>query len=215
MAKIITALEAADLIHDGMALMVGGFACCGAPHKIIDAIIKKGTKNLTLIGNDGGFCDYGVGLLIHNKQVRKIIASFVGLNPDIPEKMNAGELEVQLIPQGTLAEAIRAGGAGLGGVLTPTGIRTVAAQGKQTITVDGREYLLEKPLHADVSLIAGYKIDRAGNIWYKGTMRNFNMVMATAADLVIAEGENIVGIGEIEPENVATPGIFVDYIVEG
>ena len=162
---------------------------------------------------------YGVAKLVHNKQIKKLIATHVGLNPEVAtQSMVDGTLEVQLIPQGSLAEMIRAGGGGLGGVLTPAGVGTIVEDspyclGKQTI--DGRDYLLMKPIHADFAVICGAKIDKAGNVWYKGNTSNFNLVMATAADTVIAEAEEIVEIGEIEPENVRTYGVFVDYVVEG
>lgn len=226
MAKIIPIEEAVKLIPDGASVMFGGFLGCGSAHKFIDALSKSGVKDLTIIANDGsipggplGEDFYGIAKLIHNKQVKKLIASHVGLNPDVAaQSMVDGTLEVVLIPQGSLAEMIRANGAGLGGVLTPTGVGTIIEDspyclGKQTI--DGRDYLLMAPLHADFAVIGGYKIDKAGNVWYKGSTSNFNIVMATAADTVIAEGENIVEVGEIAPEDVRTFGVLVDYIVEG
>ena len=157
--------------------------------------------------------------LIHNGQVTHLIATHVGLNPEVAARMNDGSMKVDLIPQGSLAEMIRAGGAGLGGVLTPTGVGTIVEDNKDfvlgKVTVDGREYLHMRPVKADVALISGYRIDKAGNVWYKGTTRNFSLPMATAADLVIAEADNVVEIGEIEPENVHTYGVFVDYVVDG
>lgn len=208
-----------------MTIMVGGFMGCGNPHHIVDALAKSGVKDLTLICNDGSMLNgpdgsdyYGVAKLIHNKQIKKLIASHVGLNPEVAEQMNAGTLEVALIPQGSMAEMMRAGGGGLGGVLTTTGFGTLVEESEYVhgvIEVDGKEYLLMRPLHADVALINGYKIDKNGNVWYKGDTRNFNVLMATAADLVIAEADNIVEIGEIEPENVVTQSILVDYIVKG
>ena len=225
MAKFVTVEEAVALIPDGATIMCGGFMGCGNAHKIIDALSKSGKGNFTLISNDGsmpggplGEDYYGVAKLIHNKQVKHLIATHVGLNPEVAQQMNEGTLKVDLIPQGSLAEMIRADGAGLGGVLTPTGVGTIVEDspfclGKQTI--DGKEYLLMKPLHADFALLGGHMIDKFGNIWYKGTTRNFNIVMATAADVVIAEADNVVEIGDIEPENVVTSGAFVNYIVDG
>ena len=225
MAKIITPKEAAALIPDGAAVMFGGFMGCGNAHKVISELAALGTKNLIMICNDGSMMNgpngdeyYGVSKLIHNKQVKKLIASHVGLNPEVAEQMNAGTLEVVLIPQGSLAEMMRAGGAGLGGVLTPTGYGTIIQEADHVhsvIEIDGKNYLLEKPVRADFAVISGYKIDKAGNIWYKGTTRNYSQVMATAADTVIAEAVNLVDIGVIEPENVVTQGILVDYIAYG
>ncbi|MDD5903398.1 MAG: CoA transferase subunit A [Clostridium sp.] len=226
MPKFISIEEAVKLIPDGATVMFGGFMGCGNAHRFIDALSKSGVKDLTYIGNDGvcpggpmGEEYYGAAKLIHNKQVSRMIASHVGLNPEVAQQsMVDGTLEVTLIPQGSLAEMIRAGGAGLGGVLTPTGVGTIIEEsplclGKQTI--EGKDYLLMKPLHADFAVIGGAKIDRYGNVWYKGSSQNFNIVMATAADVVIAEAEEIVEIGDIAPEDVRTPGIFVDYVVEG
>ena len=215
MATLVSVEEAAGLIKDGDTVMIGGFMGCGNPHKVIDALVKKGTKNLTVMCNDGAYPEFGVAKLIANGQVKKLIATHVGLNPEVGKRMNSGELQVELIPQGTFVERIRCGGNGMGGFLTPTGFGTIVADGKQVISLDGKDYLLELPLKAHVALICGNKIDPIGNIWYKGATRNFNVVMATAADLVIAEADNVVGLGEIEPENIVTQGIFVDYIVDG
>jgi len=215
LSKVVTVTEALLKIKDGMTIMCGGFLGLGAPNKFLLALSQTGVKELTIICNDGSKPGMGLAHLITNGQVKKLIATHIGVNPEVGKKMNAGELEVTLVPQGSLAEMIRAGGAGLGGILTPTGFGTIVAEGKQTIVVDGKNYLLEKPLRADVALINGCKVDKAGNIWYRGTARNFNVVMATAADFVIAEADNVVEIGSIEPENVVTPGILVDYIVDG
>ena len=215
MAIILSVDDAVDMIKDGMTIMIGGFMGCGNPHKIIDAISQKGTKDLTMICNDAAWPGYGVAKLVEKRQLKKLIASHVGLNPQVGQQMSDRIMEVELIPQGTLAERIRCGGAGLGGFLTPTGLGTIVEKDKQIIKANGGEYLLEEPLRADVALICGNKIDRNGNVWYKGNSRNFNVVMATAAEMVIAEADHLVEIGEIEPENVATPGIFVDYIVNG
>jgi len=215
MKKIITAMEAVEHIQDGCSIMVGGFLGVGTPEKLIDAIIEKGVKDLTIIANDTSFVDKGVGRLVANKQVKRVITSHIGTNAETGNQMNSGELDVELVPQGTLAERIRAKGAGLGGVLTPTGIGTVVAEGKESLTIDDREYLVEKPLGADVALIGGYVVDVHGNTSYKSTSRNFNPLMATAADIVIVGAEEVVEAGEISPEEVVTPKIFVDYIVKG
>jgi acetate CoA/acetoacetate CoA-transferase alpha subunit len=215
MNKVITIDEAIDKIQDGMTIMVGGFLGCGNPHRLVDKLVEKGTKDLTLICNDSSFPDYGVGKLIVNKQIKKLIASHVGTNPETGRQMNEGEMEVVLVPQGTLAEQVRAGGSGLGGFLTPTGVGTVVEEGKQKIEIDGIQYLLELPLKADVALIAGQTADKFGNIEYFGATRNFNQLMATAADLVIAEVEEIVEVGELDPNQVVTPGIFVTHLVNG
>ncbi len=215
MKKIVTIDEAIDKIQDGMTLMVGGFLGCGSPHNLIDALVEKGVKNLTLICNDSGFPEIGVGKLVVNKQIKKLIASHIGTNRETGNQMNAGEMEVVLVPQGTLAEQVRAGGAGLGGFLTPTGVGTVVEEGKEKIVIDGKTYLLELPLKADVALIAGAKVDKFGNIVYSGATRNFNNLMATAADTVIVEAGKIVEVGELNPNDVITSGIFIDYIVDG
>ncbi|MDY0165840.1 MAG: acetate CoA-transferase subunit alpha [Thermoguttaceae bacterium] len=215
MNKLITLDEAAGKVKDGMTVMVGGFLGCGNPHRMIDKLVERGVKDLTLICNDTGFPEVGVGKLVVHKQFRKVIASHIGTNPETGRQMNEGELEVVLVPQGTLAEQVRAGGAGLGGILTPTGVGTVVEQGKDLIEVDGAKYLLEKPLRADVALIAGQTVDRYGNIVYRGATRNFNNIMATAADVVIVEAEEVVEAGQLDPNHVVTPGIFVTYIVNG
>lgn len=225
MAKLVSIDEAVALIPDGATIMFGGFMGCGNAHQLVAALAQSGKKNFTMICNDASMPNgpdgddyYGVAKLIHNKQVKKLIASHVGLNPEVAQQMNEGTLEVVLIPQGSLVEMIRAGGAGLGGVITSTGLGTLVEDGEHVhskIEIDGKSYLVEKPLHADVAVISGYKIDKCGNVWYKGTTRNFNHVMATAADLVIAEANNLVEVGDIAPEDVVTPGVFVDYMVEG
>jgi acetate CoA/acetoacetate CoA-transferase alpha subunit len=215
MNKVVTMDQALEHIKDGMTVMIGGFLGVGNPHKIIDAMVEKGVKDLTLIANDTAFPDVGLGKLIVNKQVKKAIVSHIGTNPETGRQMNEGEIEVILVPQGTLIEQIRAGGAGLGGVLTPTGVGTVVEEGKQKLTIDGKEYLLEKPLKADVALIFGSIVDKKGNVFYKKATRNFNVFAATAAETVIVEAEKLVEVGEIQPETVMTAGIFVDYIVRG
>lgn len=213
--KIISVAEAAAKIRSGSTLMYGGFIGVGTPDKIVDKLVETKTGELTLIGNDTGKPGKGVSKLIDAGLVKKVIASHIGTNPRTGELMGKGELEVELVPQGTLAERIRAGGFGLGGILTPTGIGTDVAKGKRIIEVDGKEYLLETPLRADVAIISGSVVDKAGNVYYKGTTRNFCPLVATAADIVIVYAEKTVEAGEIPPEQVMTPGIFVDYIVEG
>lgn len=217
--KIMTAQEAVADIHDGATIMVGGFMACGTPEILIDALVEKNVKNLTIICNDAGVPGRGVGKLLSNGQIKTLIASHVGLNPEVAQRMNTDveedKLECILVPQGTLAERVRAGGAGLGGFLTPTGVGTIVADGKQVINIDGRDYLLEKPLKADFALIRGSVTDKFGNTTYNGTTRTFNPMMATAADYVIVGACEIVEIGDIHPNNVVTSGIFVDAIVGG
>lgn len=215
MNKVISIDEAVNKIEDGMTIMVGGFLGCGSPHRIIDALAEKGVKDLTLISNDSSFVDMGVGKLVVNKQIKKLIASHIGTNRETGNQMNSGEMEVVLVPQGTLAEQIRAGGTGLGGILTPTGVGTVVEEGKEKMEIDGVEYLLELPIKADVALISGETVDKLGNVKYFGATRNFNSLMASAAEVTIVEAENIVEVGEIDPDNVVTPGIFVNHIVDG
>lgn len=212
MNKRISYADAAAKITDGMTLMIGGFLGNGAPDKIIDELVKSGVKNLTLIVNDSGFPDKGCGKLVSNNQVKKLIVSHIGTNPDSGRKMNNGEMEIEFSPQGTLAERVRCGGSGLGGVLTPVGIGTVIEEGKQIINVDGKPYLLEKPLCADIALLRASLGDEKGNLVYMGTMQNFNPLMAMAADTVIAEVDEVVPVGEISPERVHTPHIFIDHI---
>lgn len=212
MDKRISLQDAVSKVKDGMVVMVGGFLGAGSPTAILDALAESGVKDLTLICNDTAYPDVAHGKLITNKQVKKLIVSHIGTNPNTSEQMNSGELKIEFAPQGTLAERIRAAGAGLGGVLTTTGMGTVVAEGKETVTVDGKTYLLEKPLKADVALIGATIADESGNLVYVGTTQNFNPLMATAADLVIAEAEKVVKVGEIAPEAVHTPAMFVDYI---
>lgn len=215
MAKIISAVEAAAMVKENMTVMVGGFLGCGTPQTLVDEVLVAGTKDLTLICNDTAFPDAGVGKLIVNKQFKKIIVSHIGTNPETGRQMNAGELDVDLVPQGTLAERIRSAGFGLGGILTPTGVGTPVEAGKQKLTIEGKDYLLELPLKADVALIKAYKADKAGNLVYRCAARNFNPLMATAATVVIVEAQQIVETGEIDPDEVMTPGIFVNYLVQG
>ena len=212
--KIVSMEEAISHIKDGMTIHIGGFLACGTPENIVTALIEKGVKDLTIVGNDTGFVDKGIGRLIVNNQVKKVIASHIGTNPETGRRMQAGEMEVELVPQGTLAERVRAAGYGLGGVLTPTGLGTVVQEGKSIINVDGRDYLLEKPIKADVAVLFGSKVDEQGNVICEKTTKNFNPLMATAADLVIVEALEIVPAGSLSPEHLDISRIFVDYIVE-
>lgn len=215
MKKYISADDIAAKLHDGMTIMIGGFMANGAPEGLIDVLLDNNIKNITLISTDTGTPTNGSGRLISNKRISKLFASHIGTNPETGKQMNAGEIDVELVPQGTLAERIRAGGAGLGGVLTPTGLGTSIAENKQVLTIDGKSFLLEKPIRADIAFIRGSIVDTKGNVFYKKTTQNFNPLMATAADLVIVEAEKLVEPGEIEPECVHTPGIFVDHIFQG
>jgi len=212
-SKLVSIEEAVSHIKDGMSLMFGGFMAIGTPDALVDEILKRGIKDLTLIGNDTGKPGIGVGKLISAKLVRKCIVTHIGTNPETGKMMISGEMEVVLVPQGTLAERIRAGGAGLGGFLTQTGLGTEVQDGKDILNIDGRDYILEKPIRADVAIVKGAVVDLSGNMTYHGTMRNFNPIVATAADIVIAEGMEIVEPGDIDPNHVITPGLFVDYVV--
>ena len=214
MSKLRTIEEVTRELKDGQVLMIGGFIAAGTPEIFIDALIEKGVRDLTVIANDTSFPDRGIGRLVTSKQVKKCIVSHVGTNRETGRQMHSGEMEVDLVPQGTLAERVRAAGAGLGGVLTPTGVGTVIEEGKQKLTVDGREYLLELPLRADIALLLAHKADKYGNLVYRRAARNFNPLMAMAADLVIVAAEEIVEVGELDPDAVVTPGALVDYIVK-
>lgn len=214
MSKVISIEEAVSHIKDGMTIMFGGFLGVGSAVKVIEAIANKGVKNLTLIGNDSAYPNKAIGMLISNHQVKKLYASHIGTNADTIQQFNDKELEIEFCPQGTLAERIRCGGAGLGGVLTQTGLGTVVEEGKRKIEIEGKEYLLEMPLHADVPLIGASICDEFGNCIYKGTTQNFNPMMATAADLVIVETKELVPTGDIPMEQIHTPGVYVDYIVK-
>ncbi|MFA6647178.1 MAG: 3-oxoacid CoA-transferase subunit A [Candidatus Izemoplasmatales bacterium] len=202
-----------DILKDGISIMVGGFLTNGTPETLIDYVVESKVKNLTIICNDGGYEDKGVGKLIVNNQVRKLIASHIGTNPYVGQLMQEGKIEVELVPQGTLAERIRAFGAGLGGILTPTGLDTIVESNKQVLEVNGKKYLLEEPLGADLALLGGAVVANNGNLKYKETMRNFNPVMATAAEIVVVEP--FIRVEEIDPEDVITPYPFVDYILVG
>lgn len=211
--KKISAKEAVSLIKDGDSIMMGGFLGCGTAHNCVEALLEQGTKNLTMIGNDTAMADYSYGKLIVSGQVKKVIATHIGTNKETGRLMSEGQLEVDLVPQGTLAERIRAGGYGLGGVLLSTGLGTDVAKGKDIVKVDDKEFLLEKPLRAKIALLYATKADKYGNLTYDGTTRNFNVVMAMAADIVIVEVEEFID-GAIKPNLVVTPGVVVDYIVE-
>jgi acetate CoA/acetoacetate CoA-transferase alpha subunit len=214
MQKGTTCSRAVELIPDGASLMIGGFMGSGAPHRLIDELVRQGKKNLTVISNDTGMPGYGGVKLLANHQIKKLYATHIGQTPETGRQMIAGEMEVELCPQGTFVERIRAGGYGLGGVLTPTGLGTIVAEGKRVIEVNGKEYLLETPLRADFALIGAFRCDYLGNVEYLLTGRNFNQAMAMAADTVIVEAEHIVPVGVIFPDLVATPFVCVDYIVE-
>ena len=210
---ILTPAQAVAKIKSGMTLMIGGFLAAGSPHKILNELAASDITDLTIICNDTAFPDRGIGLLIAAKKVKKVIVSHIGTNPLTIEQFNNKETEVVFVPQGTLAEQVRCGGSGLGGVLTPTGLGTVVAEGKQVINLDGKDYLLEKALRGDIALLGSTIADTVGNLHYKGTTHNFNPLMAMACDTVIAEPEELVQAGDILMENVHTQGILVDYLV--
>jgi acetate CoA/acetoacetate CoA-transferase alpha subunit len=205
--------EAVAQIPDGASLMIGGFMGVGTPHRVIDELVRQGKKDLTVIANDSAMPGVGIGKLVTANRVRKVVASHIGLNPETQQKMLAGAMDVELVPQGTLIERIRAAGVGLGGVLTPTGVGTEVEAGKRKIDVEGRTYLLETPLRADFALIEAFLADYLGNLTYALTARNFNPVIAMAATTVIVEAEHIVPVGMISPDNVMTPAPLVDYVV--
>ena len=216
MNKVLeSAEEAVSPIPDGATIMMGGFGLCGIPETLIAALRARGTKGLTVISNNAGIDDFGIGVLLKSRQVRKMISTYVGENKEFERQFLTGELEVELVPQGTFAERIRAGGAGIGGFFTPTGYGTLIAEQKETRTIDGMPYVLEQPLTADFAFVKAWKGDRAGNLVYRKTARNFNPVMATAARVTIAEVEHLVEPGDIDPDHVVTPGIFVRHILQG
>lgn len=215
MNKLISMEEAVNLVRDGDTVMVGGFLGVGTPERLIDALIEKGVKDLTLICNDTAFVDRGVGKMVVAKMFKKIMTSHIGTNKETGRQMLEGETEVELIPQGTLVEQIRAGGYGLGGVLTKTGLGTEVEKGKLTINIDGQTYLLEKPIRANVALLFAERADEKGNLTFHGATRNFNTYMGAAADISIVEAQEIVKVGEINPDDVVVPGIFVTHIIDG
>ncbi len=210
---VVSPQEAVKRINRGATIMVGGFNYGGIPYTLVDALLDAGTDGLTLIANDTAYENVGHGKLVTQGRIKKIIASHVGLNKKTGELYHSGKIEMELAPQGTFVERIRAGGYGLGGFLTPTGVGTVVEEGKQVLEVGGRKFILELPLRADVALVRAYRADRMGNLVYHGTNRNFNPAMATAADIVIAEVDSIVDVGELDPNDIVTPGILVDMLV--
>ncbi|MFM2066645.1 MAG: hypothetical protein RLZZ584_1554 [Pseudomonadota bacterium] len=213
MSKTITAAAAVARIPDGAVLMIGGFMGVGTPHRLVDEIVRQGKRDLTVIANDTARPGVGIGKLISARLCKRVIVSHVGTNPETQAQMIAGELEVELAPQGTLAERVRAGGYGLGAVVTPTGVGTVVAEGKRTIEIDGRTFLLEMPLHADFALVNARQADHIGNLAYALTARNFNPLIAMAADVVLAEPQEIVPVGVIPPDAVMTPSVVVTHII--
>lgn len=213
MSKVIPIMDVQSHLSDGMTILFGGFMGIGTPNRLVQAILDSGVKDLTIIGNDTAFVDTGVGPLIANKRVKKVIASHIGTNAETGRQMISGELEVELVPQGTLIERIRAGGAGLGGVLTPTGVGTVVEEGKQTLELEGKKYLLEKPIKADIAIIGAHLADKKGNLTYQLTTRNFNPIIAFSAEKTFVEPEQIVEIGDIQPDHVVTPAALIDYII--
>ncbi len=216
MNKVLaSAEEAVERIPDGATIMMGGFGLCGIPETLIAALKARGTRGLTVISNNAGVDDFGIGVLLRARQVRKMISTYVGENKEFERQFLSKELEVELVPQGTFAERIRAGGAGIAGFFTPTGYGTIVSEGKETRVIDGKPYVLESPLKADFAFVKAWRGDRAGNLVYRKTARNFNPVMATAAAVTIAEVEHLVEPGELDPDHVVTPGIFVQHILQG
>ena len=202
-------------LRDGMTVMMGGFGLCGIPENLIAAVRRKGTKGLIVISNNAGVDDWGIGVLLQTRQVKKMISTYVGENKLFEQLVTSGELELELVPQGTFAERLRAGGAGIPAFYTPTGYGTMVSEGKETREFDGRPYVLERAFHADLAFVKAWKGDRWGNLIYRKTARNFNPMMATAADYVVAEVEELVELGEFDPDNVHTPGICVNAIFQG
>ena len=214
--KVVTDADAAVAnIPDGAVLMLGGFGLCGIPENCISALLRKGISDLTCISNNAGVDDFGIGLMLKTRQVRKMISSYVGENAEFERQLLSGELEVELIPQGTLAERIRAGGAGIPAFFTPAGVGTEVAEGKETRTFHGKQYLMEEWLRADFSLVKAWKGDTAGNLVFRGTARNFNPMMAAAGKITIAEVEELVPVGSLDPNEIHTPGIYVQRIFQG
>lgn len=213
--RIASANEAIANLRDGMTVLMGGFGLCGIPENLIAALRRKGTKDLTVVSNNAGVDDFGIGLLLQNHQVKKMISTYVGENKLFERLVLGGELEVELNPQGTLAERLRAGGAGIPAFYTPTGFGTMVGEGKETREFDGRQFVLERALRGDFAFIKAWKGDRWGNLVYRKTARNFNPMMATAADCVVAEVEVLVEPGQLDPDTVHTPGIFVNAIFQG
>ena len=216
MNKVLPSAEAAAaLVPDGASIMMGGFGLCGIPENLIRALHLRGTGGLTVISNNAGVDQFGAGVLLHAKQIRKMISTYVGENKEFERQFLSGEIEVELVPQGTFAERMRAAGAGIEGFFTPTAYGTIVAEGKETRIINGKGYVLEQPLRADFAFVKAWKGDRAGNLIYRRTARNFNPVMATAARITIAEVEQLVEPGELNPDAIVTPGIFVKHIIQG
>ena len=213
--RIANADAAIEKLSDGATILVGGFGTCGNPENLINAVYRKGTKNLTCVSNNVGMADFGLGMLASERRVKKLICSFPGQNKAAEQQVLRGEIEIELNPQGTLVERMRAGGAGIPAFYTPTGVGTVVAEGKEVREFNGRKYLLEHSLRGDFAFIKAWKGDRWGNLVYRKTARNFNPVMATAADYVIAEVEELVDLGQLDPDSIHTPGIFVNAIFQG
>ena len=213
--RIASAAAALEKLTDGMTILMGGFGLCGIPENLIAALREKGAKNLTIVSNNAGVDDFGIGLLLQNRQVKKMISTYVGENKLFEQLVLSGELQVELNPQGTLSERLRAGGAGIPAFYTPAGVGTTVAEGKETREFDGRQYVMERGLRGDFAFIKAWKGDRWGNLLYRKAARNFNPMMATAADYVIAEVEELVELGSLNPECIHTPGIFVDAIFQG
>ena len=211
-----TATEALQgLLHDDMTIAAGGFGLCGIPENLIQALVDSGVKGLTIVGNNAGVDDFGMGLLLKTRQVKKVIASYVGENKEFERQVLAGELELQLTPQGTLAEKLRAGGAGIPGFYTRTAYGTKLAEGKDTKSFDGKDYVLERAIHADLSIVKAWKGDRSGNLVYRKTARNFNPMIATCGKVTVAEVEQLLEVGALDPEQVHTPGVYVDRVIQG
>ncbi len=216
MEKVVkNAMEAIRDVGDGATIMLGGFGLCGIPENLIQAVKEKGIRDLICISNNAGVDDFGIGILLQTRQVKKMISTYVGENDIFEKQCLSGELDVELVPQGTFAERLRAGGAGIGGFFTPTGYGTVVAEGKEVKIIDGKEYILEYPLKAEFAFVKAYKGDKMGNLIYRKTARNFNPMMATAAKITIAEVEELVEVGELDPETIVTPGVYVQRIFQG
>ena len=216
MDKVLaSAQDAVADVQDGATIMSGGFGLCGNPENLISALLKRGTKDLTVISNNCGTTEHGLGVLLQSRQIKKMISSYVGENKEFERQFLGGELDVELVPQGTLAERIRAGGAGIGGFFTPTGYGTQAAEGKETREIDGKMYVFEKPLLADFTIVRAYKADRWGNVVFRKTARNFSPMMCMAGRVTIVEAEHIVELGELEPDQIHISGVFVQRVVQG
>lgn len=214
MKKIMDIKEFQSILHDGMTILVGGFMSAGTSETLIDAVVNSSVKDLHIVCSDGGYENKGVGKLIGSGQVKKLTTSHVGLNPMVGKKIAEGSLDVTLVPQGSLAEMIRSGGAGLGGVLTPTGIGTMVEEGKQIIKIQGKSYIVEEAIRGDLAIVLGHQVDEIGNVTYRGTSRNFNPLMAMAADVVVVAARELVKKGFLNPENIITPHPVVDHIVK-